>query len=73
MFVFVSRARARERVISMSRRFHEHMYHNFYVPRRVAAPCLEVFPLNNNGAKEIKRYDRHTERQTKIKGQRKRK
>jgi len=49
------------------------MYHNFYVPRRLAAPCLELFPLNNNGAKEIKRYDRYTDRQTKIKGERKRK
>jgi len=49
------------------------MYHNFYVPRRVVAPCLELFPLYNNGAKEIKRYDRYTERQTKIKGERKRK
>jgi hypothetical protein len=49
------------------------MYHNFYVPRRVAAPCLELLPLNYNGAKETKRYDRYTERQTKIKGERKRK
>jgi len=39
----------------------------------VVAPCLELFPLYNNGAKEIKRYDRYTERQTKIKGERKRK
>jgi hypothetical protein len=49
------------------------MYRNFYVSRGVAAPCLELFPLNNNGAKEIKRYNRYTERQTKIKGERKRK
>jgi hypothetical protein len=47
------------------------MYHNFNVPRRVAAPCFELFPLSNNDAKEIKRHDRHRERQTKIKGEKK--
>jgi hypothetical protein len=45
------------------------MYDNFYVSRRVAAPCLELLPLNNNGTKEIKRYDRYTERQAKIKSE----
>jgi hypothetical protein len=45
------------------------MYHNFNVPSRVAAKCFKLFPLSINEAKEIKRYDRYRERQTKIKGE----
>jgi hypothetical protein len=49
------------------------MYHNFYVPRREAAPCLELLPLNNNGAEEIKRVGQIYRKTDKIKSERKRK